>query len=263
MLKVYSNKNPVIPEQFQKIIGSIQRISYPKRQGATSEVIFLYTDRGNYVCKRSSLPKYRTWLSKEAKVMEVLNVNTALSIPTYYHYVEEENNSFLLMSLEEGIPLREALIVARTDEDKKNLIYSFGTQLRTLHETAPPPHWQQQESWLDIQLKKATYNLKNYEVDGDQPLLDSLKINKPVAIPQMLIHGDCTIDNVLVKDNQVHTFIDLSEADFGDPRYDVALAIRSFLYDEVLLKAFYDGYRLQQISKEEFAYFDGGLYEFF
>lgn len=114
-----------------------------------------------------------------------------------------------------------------------------------------------------LQLNKAAYNLKNYEVDGNQQLLESLLVNKPDDIPQTLIHGDCTIDNVLVTNNQVHTFIDLSETAFGDPRYDVALAIRSFLYDEALLNAFYEGYKLNQISKEEFDYFDGGLYEFF
>lgn len=263
MQSLKNAKNQVIPEQFQEIIGNVQRVSYPTRQGATSEVVFLHTDQGNYVCKRSSLPKYRTWLLKEAKVMEELNANITLSIPTYLDFIEDENNSYLLMSMEQGIPLREALMFAKTDEEKTNLIHSFGTMLRSLHETAPPVKWQKQESWLDLQLNKAAYNLKNYEVDGDQQLLDSLKVNKPVAIPQTLIHGDCTIDNVLVANNQVYMFIDLSETAFGDPRYDIALGIRSFLYDEALLNAFYEGYRLQQISKEEFDYFDGGLYEFF
>lgn len=263
MQALKNSKNEAIPAQFHSIIGDVQKISYPTRQGATSEVIFLYTDQGNFVCKRSTAPKYRGWLLKEAKVMEELNDSTTVSIPTYFHYMEDENSSFLLMSLEEGIPLREALIFAKTDVEKINLIYSFGAQLRSLHETPPPPKWLQQEDWLDMQLKKAAYNLKNYEVDGDQRLLESLTVNKPNDITLTLIHGDCTIDNVLVKDNQVHTFIDLSETAYGDPRYDIALAIRSFLYDSVLLSAFYEGYGLQQISKVEFDYFDGGLYEFF
>ena len=244
-------------------MGNVQSISYPTRQGATSEVVFLRTDLGNYVCKCSSMPLYRTWLLKESKVMEELNANIALSIPTFFDFVEDEHNSYLLMSREQGIPLREALISAKTDEEKANLIYSFGTKMRALHETAPPPNWEQRENWLDRQLEKATYNLKTHEVDGDQQLLDNLKANKPNDISPRLIHGDCTIDNVLVTNNKVHTFIDLSETTLGDPRYDVALAIRSFIYDKVLLNAFYKGYSLYQISKEEFDYFDGGLYEFF
>ncbi|MFJ7826603.1 phosphotransferase family protein [Psychrobacillus sp. NPDC096623] len=258
-----NTKNQCIPEQFQKKIGNVLRTSYPKRQGATSKVQFFHADQGNYVCKCSSLPKYRTWLLKEAKVMQELNANTALSIPTYLDFVEDENNSYLLMSMEPGIPLREALSDAKTDEEKTNLIHSFGTMLRTLHVTDPPLKWKQQECWLDMQLKRAAFNLKNYEVDGNQQLLENLILNKPDTIPQTLIHGDCTIDNVLVTDNQVHTFIDLSETAFGDPRYDIALAIRSFLFDKELLDAFYTGYRLQQITNGEFNYFDGGLYEFF
>ena len=258
------NIHKALPKQIEPIIGNVQSLSYPTRQGATSEVVFLHTDHGKYVCKCSSLTNYRIWLLKEAKVMEELNnTNSDLSIPTFLNFWEDDDNSYLLMSREPGIPLREAMLAAKTYEDKVLLIHSFGTKLKTLHEISVPLEWMQQENWLDMQLKKATYNIQNYEVDGNLQLLNSLKENKPRDIPQMLIHGDCTIDNVLVSDNQVETFIDLSGVSFGDPRYDVALAIRSFHYDKALLNAFYGGYTLLQISKEEFDYFDGGLYEFF
>ena len=260
-LKEYIHK--ALPKQFETIIGNIQKVSYPARQGATSEVVFLHTDQGKYVCKRSSLPQYKTWLLEEAKVMKELNTNTSLPIPTFYDYMEDEGNSYLLMSMEEGVPLREALLAVKTNEEQVKLIQSFGEKLKKLHETSLPPEWQHQISWLDIQLKKAAYNLQHYEVDGNPQLLDSLLEHKPRAIPQTLIHGDCTIDNVLVADNSVETFIDLSGVAYGDPRYDVALAIRSFIYDKSLLNAFYKGYTLLRLSKEEFDYFDGGLYEFF
>lgn len=258
------NIHKALTKQMETIIGNVQSLSYPTRQGATSEVVFLHADHGKYVCKRSSLTKYRTWLLEEAKVMEELNnTNSALSIPTFLNFWEDDDNSYLLMSREPGIPLREAMIATKTYEDKVLLIHSFGAKLKLLHENSAPLEWRQQEDWLDMQLKKAAYNLQNYEVDGNLSLLNCLKENKPSAIPQMLIHGDCTIDNVLVSDNHVETFIDLSGVSFGDPRYDVALAIRSFHYDKVLLNAFYEGYTLLHLSKEEFDYFDGGLYEFF
>ena len=250
-------------KQIETNIGNIQSLSYPSRQGATSEVVFLHTKQGNYVCKCSSLPKYRTWLLDEAKAMKELNATVSLSIPTFLDFWEDTDNSYLLMTREPGIPLREAIIDAKTFEEKVNLIHSFGAKLNTLHETSIPPKLQKQECWIDSQLKKASYNLINYEVDGDQQLLDRLIEKKPKAIPQTLIHGDYTIDNVLVSDEQVETFIDLSGVAYGDPRYDVALAIRSFLYDKTLLHAFYAGYKLLKLSKEEFEYFDGGLYEFF
>lgn len=255
--------NPNIPNHFETIIGKIHSFSYPQKQGATSEVSFLYTEKGEFVCKTANRQKYREWLAQEAQVMKCLNEETDLSIPTFYQFVEEEEVSYLLMSLKEGITLREALQKSKTEEERYVLIQSFGQLLKQLHETQPPKSWITEESWLDNQLQKATFNLLNYQVDGDQKLLDILKKNKPNPSNQTLIHGDCTIDNVLVSNGKVQTFIDLAGAAYGDSRYDIALSIRSFRNDETLVNAFYKGYKLQTISKEEFDYFDGGLYEFF
>ncbi|KRE10562.1 phosphotransferase [Priestia megaterium] len=81
----------------------------------------------------------------------------------------------------------------------------------------------------------------------------------------MLIYGDYTIDNVLVHDGQTAAAIDWSGGVYGDPCYDVGLAVRfedgictGSKEREVLFKV--DG---KQISQREFCYFAEGLYEFF
>jgi aminoglycoside phosphotransferase (APT) family kinase protein len=60
--------------------------------------------------------------------------------------------------------------------------------------------------------------------------------------------------------------IDWSGSAFGDPRYDVALAIRpkpnAFQTDEDL-DAFFAGYGEKIVSEEEYRYFAEGLYSFF
>ena len=76
-----------IPKEFLKLIGEIQHISCPTEQRGTSFVVFLHTDKENFVCKCFSLAKYKFWLLKEVKVMEELNAYTPLSISTYLHYV--------------------------------------------------------------------------------------------------------------------------------------------------------------------------------
>ncbi|WP_391115842.1 aminoglycoside phosphotransferase family protein [Psychrobacillus sp. L3] len=255
--------NPVIREQFEEIIGKVHSFSFPKRQGATSKVIFLHTDNGQFVCKAAQTSLYREWLLEEAWIMKHWNEETNLPIPTFYQFVENNEESYLLMSLEKGIPLREALLKAESDEEKYALLESFGELLNQLHETKPPTSCVTKESWLDEQLEKATYNLQNYVVDGDQLLLDKLKRNKPIPFKQSLIHGDCTIDNVLVSNGRVRTFIDLAGSVYGDPRYDIALATRSIRKNDALLQAFYKGYKGETITEEEFDYFDRGLYEFF
>lgn len=44
-LKEYIHK--ALPKQFETIIGNIQKVSYPARQGATSEVVFFTPIKGN------------------------------------------------------------------------------------------------------------------------------------------------------------------------------------------------------------------------
>ncbi|MFF2753096.1 aminoglycoside phosphotransferase family protein [Psychrobacillus sp. NPDC058041] len=255
--------NPTILEHFETIIGKVHSFSFPKRQGGTSEVTFLQTENALFVCKIAKKSLYRGWLLEESRVMKHWNEETNLPIPTFYQFVENNQESYLLMSLEKRIPLREALLKAESDEEKYTLFESFGALLKQLHETKPPTSLVTKESWLDKQLEKATYNLQNYEVDGNQPLLDKLKSHKPTPFKQTLIHGDCTIDNVLVSNGRVRTFIDLAGSAYGDPRYDIALATRSIRNNEALLQAFYKGYEGETITEEEFDYFDKGLYEFF
>ncbi|MFJ7973612.1 aminoglycoside phosphotransferase family protein [Psychrobacillus sp. NPDC096389] len=255
--------NPAILEFFEPILSKVQSFSFPKRQGATSEVIFVQTDKGQFVCKIAKKSPYRDWLKKEAVTIKCLNEETNLPIPIFYQFNETKVESFLLMSQENGIPLREALQQTSNDSEKLALIESFGVLLKQLHQTQAPASWVTERSWLDEQLEVATYNLQNYEVDGDQSLLEKLKRQKPIPSKQTLIHGDCTIDNVLVVDGKVHMLIDLAGAAYGDPRYDIALAIRSIQNNQEMINAFYKGYELQTITTEEFAYFDEGLYEFF
>ncbi len=260
-MNIYNKKN--IPVVFQERIGTIHSFSYPRKQGATSEVTFFTTSLGEFVCKRASHELYRKWLRKESEVVRVLNEETNLPIPSYYGFIEEEDNSYLLMSRIHGVPLRQAMLESTSIEEKSKLAWSFGQLLKNLHHTKPLKSWDLSRNWLENQLATATYNLANYEVDGDQLLLDKLKGNKPSPIPQTIIHGDCTVDNVLVYKGVVSSFIDLSGCSYGDPRYDVALGIRAFLSDPVLLDAFYSGYEAKRMSNEEFTYFEEGLYEFF
>lgn len=80
---------------------------------------------------------------------------------------------------------------------------------------------------------------------------------------QTMIHGDCTTDNVLVMNGKVKMFIDVAGMTVGDPRYDEALAVGRFMKNPELLDAFYEGYNRYKINKEEYQYFDEGLYTFF
>lgn len=97
--------------------------------------------------------------------------------------------------------------------------------------------------------------------DGTQALWQEINKCRPSHVPQTMIHGDCTTDNIMVLDEEVYAFIDVAFMTVGDPRYDVALAIRKF--NDLERQTFYEGYKRYRLTQKEAVYFEKGLYEFF
>jgi aminoglycoside phosphotransferase (APT) family kinase protein len=245
-------------QQIEKIIGNIDEETFLDEQGCTSEVRKLVADNKSYILKSSFKPKYREWLKSEA---ETLRTMPHLPIPMYIGFFEEQDGSHLLMSFEEGITLRQALSEAGSSEKELKLIRSFGRFLHHFHEQNKTGTLEQ--IWLKRQLAKAESYLVKRQTDGSRELLEHLKQSRPKPVIQALIHGDCTTDNVLVRDGEVSLFIDVAGLTTGDPRYDEALAIGRFKDNPGYVKAFYEGYTRYRISEEEYRYFDEGIYEFF
>ncbi len=250
-------------KKVEDIIGEIIEISLLENQGCTSEVRKIVTDGETYLLKSSFSERYRNWLKQEAKVLKRLENKHIIPVPKYYGYIEEEKSSHVIMSFEKGIPLTLALENSNSIDEKKLLIKSFGQLLQQLHQSQIIDSLITTENWLDYQLARAEKYLNSGDTDGTLELLNKLKTSIPKSVKQTMIHGDCTTDNVIVKDGKVQMFIDVSGMTVGDPRYDESLAIRSFKNNEEFIKAFYSGYTRYMVSNDEFLFFDKGLYEFF
>ncbi|MFD2046524.1 phosphotransferase family protein [Ornithinibacillus salinisoli] len=252
-----------IPKELSRDIHSI---TFPN-QGCTSNVGIIHTTEGKFILKRAKGELYRQWLAKEATLLRLLT-KTPLPIPRIYRFIEENNRdqSWILMEYIDGNSLGEVLQHSKSDEERHNLIYQFGNILRELHQTPCPEELITSKPWLDDMLEQSQYNLDHYEVDGTQGLLDELTENRPKDYKQTLIHGDYTIDNVLVHEGKIVGIIDWSGGAYGDPRYDAALAIRTqpnaFENDEDK-KTFFAGYGETIVDEVEYIYFEQGLYEFF
>ncbi|WP_166000923.1 aminoglycoside phosphotransferase family protein [Bacillus sp. Cs-700] len=244
----------------EEMIGKIEGMSLLQDQGCTSEVHQVVTEEGRYMLKSSYERKYREWLRNEAVVLEKLNTNTEIPTPSYYGYFEGKNSSHLLMSFEKGITLTTALREAEKQE-QLSLIKSFGQFLQRLHETTVSGF--HSNHWLAEQLKKAEGYVESGHTDGSFELLKKLISHPPSSVHQTMIHGDCTTDNVMVINGKVSMFIDVAGMTIGDPRYDESLAIRKWMNHHESIEAFYEGYRRYKVTKEEFEYFNDGLYEFF
>ncbi|WP_245208947.1 phosphotransferase family protein [Gottfriedia endophytica] len=254
-----------LPIEIKEELGVIKNIQYPK-QGCTSDVAVIETDATTYVVKRAKGEQYCSWLSKESSVLNALK-NCSLPIPNVFNFVEqkEESQSWILMDFLEGETVRSALLNEKNREKRQDIVYQFGKVLSQIHSTPCPKEFYPSSTWLEEMLKTAEYNLKHYEVDGTRELLDTIKTNKPRPVKQTLIHGDFTVDNVLMNNGKISGIIDWSGGAFGDPRYDASLAIRrkKDVFEEEDVAIFFEGYRSKIINNEERQYFDNGLYEFF
>ncbi|MDZ5472406.1 phosphotransferase [Bacillus sp. 31A1R] len=255
--------NHSLKEKIENVIGSIHKMNVLDEQGWTSEVRRIFTGDRSFLLKSSYKEKYRTWLKAEAQVLKKLNKNTVISIPEYVGFIKEQHSDHLIMSFEDGMSLTAALTKASSLTEKKSLIRSFGQFLHQFHEKEPLEILVGEGEWLEGQLLKAQNYVENGQTDGDLTLLNHLKTKKPTPVKQTMIHGDCTTDNVFVIDREVQLFIDVAGMTVGDPRYDESLAIRKFWNNPEYLTAFYEGYTRYRVTKEEFHYFNEGLYEFF
>jgi aminoglycoside phosphotransferase len=254
-----------IPSEILGQIGNVRHVILP-RQGHTSTVAVLDTFDRKYVIKKTEHELYNEWLSDEYRALQVLE-GTGLPVPKTHSFYADQQSRWLLMDHLEGISLRQYLASDPDRMNRERAIASFGHSLKQLHEYPCPKEWRQSDQdWLDSMLIKAANNLAHYSVDGTEELLSSLRKNRPSSVQPTLIHGDFTMDNVIVRDGEVIGIIDWAGASCGDPRYDVALATRpkaNAFEDQWDKEIFYDAYGRLRLTDEEYRYFEDGIYNFF
>ena len=259
-----------IPSVILAAIGPVLRLS-KGAQGMTSTLVIAETAGGRFAIKHSSGVLYSGWLAREYRALTAL-AESGLAVPHPRAFTRDDNGivpqCWLAMDYLPGIPIAVALAAEHSSARRANLLYAFGSALNAIHRTIPPvalPRYN--AGWLEYMLEEAGENLEHFNVDGSPQLLARLRQTRPEAVTESLIHGDYTIDNVLVDGDVVTGVIDWAGGAVGDPRYDIALAIRqqaeAFGAEHTGdLDAFFEGYGARALSQKEFDYFNG-LYEFF
>lgn len=256
-----------IPIEIKEYLNKINSMRFP-RQGYTSNVGLIENNQGFYALKRTKGELNCSSLNREITVLNCLTHETKLPIPKVKKFVEQKSQkeSWALIEFLEGETLRTALYNEKSKENRQEIIFNFGNLLREIHSTPCPNELIGERPWLDQMLYHAEHNLKKYKVDGTEELLEKIKTNKPKVYNQTLIHGDFTIDNVLVSNGVVTGVIDWSGGAYGDPRYDVSLAIRpkpNAFENEIDKQIFIEGYGGKIVDDNVYDYFVNGLYEFF
>lgn len=251
------------PEEILSFLGHIYGLFFPP-QGDTSAVAIADTTNGRYVVKRSHGEQFGSWLKQEYGVLEAL-VQAPFPTPHPYTFVQRETTegleSWLVMSYIPGEPLVIAIDFKANQEVRWSMLRAFGNILAAIHSYPAPSGLQS-----DRTLENAEYNFFHFLTEGDTELLEQLKQRRPHPVPSTLIHGDFTVDNVLISRGKVAGIIDWAGGGLGDPRYDVALAIRpekgGLFHTQQDRQAFFAGYGLSGLSESDYEYFVN-LYEFF
>lgn len=256
-----------IPTGIRENLNKINSINFP-RQGYTSNLGLIESDQGFFALKRTKGKLFSSMLKKEVSILNCLNNKTELPVPKVKKFIEQDNSneSWALIDFIEGETIRQALFNEYNNETRQEIIYNFGKILSKIHSTPCPDELINEQPWLDQMLYQAEYNFNHYEVDGTKELLERVKIKKPKEYKQTLIHGDFTIDNVMISNGVITGVIDWSSGAYGDPRYDVSLAIRpkpNAFKKEIDKQIFFEGYGSKIIDDDDYDYFAKGLYEFF
>ncbi|MFJ5788870.1 phosphotransferase family protein [Lysinibacillus sp. NPDC093197] len=256
-----------IPSEIKEYLFNIDSIKFP-RQGYGSDVGLIENNQGFYALKRTKGQVNCSLLNREVKVINCLTNETNLPIPKVKIFVEKKfkNESWALVEFIEGETVRTALYNEKNNEKRQEIIFNFGNLLRQIHSTPCPNELIGERPWLDQMLCNAELNFKKNNEDGTKKLLEKIKSIKPNEFKQTLIHGDYTIDNILVNKGVITGVIDWGGGAYGDPRYDVSLAIRPKLNafeNETDKQTFFEGYGGKIIDDILYDYFVKGLYEFF
>ena len=251
------------PTEIASFLGSIHQLTYPP-QGDTATVAVVEAARGRYVVKCSRGERFGSWMEREYNALIALSQSP---FPTPYPHVfvqrevVGELEAWLVMSYLPGDPLVVVVNNEPDPEARLSILRAFGKALATIHQ-----HTGSSELCSDRNLVGAAYNFLRYSTEGDAELLARLKQYQPEPVPSTFIHGDFTVDNVLISEGKVTGIIDWAGGGRGDPRYDLALAVRpketglfQTLQDR---QAFFEGYSLSDLNRDEYAYFVS-LYEFF
>jgi aminoglycoside phosphotransferase (APT) family kinase protein len=277
----------IFPPEVLDALGRVDSLTYPP-QGCTSAVVIAETVLGPRVVKRSTGRLFCAWLEQEYRVLGALD-GRRLPIARAHDFIRRDTAAepgngpagdrpecWLIMDYLPGELLARVLEAEQDAQSRAALLRIFGQALAAIHAVPAPAELALPGgAWLDVMLERAAHNLAHFKVDGTPQLLERLQHERPHLVEATLIHGDYTIDNLLVIDTgggwRLSGIIDWSGGALGDPRYDIALATRPQreAFDdqrEADLVAFYEGYshggNSKPLSQDVSQYFID-LYEFF
>jgi kanamycin kinase/aminoglycoside 3'-phosphotransferase-2 len=159
-----------------------------------------------------------------------------LPVPEVIYYGKDDSNEYLLISEVKGIHTASKVY----ETNLPQLMHLLGTGLKTVHSVAVEqcPF----DQTLDIKLSAARERVENGYVDENEfdkirqglsatAILEELIATRPHFEDLVFTHGDYCLPNIMVHEDRISGFIDWGRGGISDRYQDLALALRSIVYN--------------------------------
>ncbi|HWI63205.1 MAG TPA: aminoglycoside phosphotransferase family protein [Symbiobacteriaceae bacterium] len=215
-----------LPVEVHAALGRIDRVEQPE-QGRCNLLQILHTESGSYVLK-AARGRYRVReLWAEHAAMELLH-GSAVPVPRSLLFVEMGDEAVQLRELVGGTPLKHVLRGA----ERRDGLMAMARTLAAIHLLPGPGGWTWSD-WTDGALAAAERNMRAGAIDLEEDFPDDppeavlawLHANRPAPGAVTLLHGDYRPKNLLWEAGRISGVIDWAFADYGDPYYDLGIAV--------------------------------------
>lgn len=219
--------------------------------GETSFVQFVSGRESERVVKCSQGPVYDDLLAREYEVLRAL-ADTDLPVPRAFGLHREDGVAWLVTERMPGEPLW----IRRRDQpdhpEHLSWMQQTGRLLAQIHCTPLPPAFPSGSAtpWREPDRRRRKRAIADSRLED--VLSEALTRDDDEEPVRTLVHGDFTLDNVLV-DQQISAVIDWGAAGPGDPAFDIALALSTAPHIQLTadeIASFLQGYREGPLSPE-------------
>ncbi len=176
-----------------------------------------------------------------------------LNCPKVYYWNEIDNKKVLIMEFKEGIP------AFKFDD----IGYDLGRNLKKIH-SINIDKCKFNNNSVDILLSNCLDRLdsimleinKTYPNEKKERIINFLKENKPTD--KVLIHGDYSLPNILIKNKKEYSFIDLGDLSVSSKYFDFYYFIKSLKINKkiFMIQEFLKGYGIEMLNENYLKWMD-------
>lgn len=221
--------NIIFPKEILKYVENLKYTE--NRVGMTESVVLTFDE---YVLKIE-----KTYEESNNEIRMLNWLQNRLPVPKVISFTQKDGYNYILMSKVKGLMLFDDEILK--DPFNAAKLLADGIKMLWNIDITECPY----NNSLDNKLRLAKYRVQNnlvdeldidfeylmkFNIQSTNELLEYLIKNKPKE-DKVLSHGDYCLPNILIKENEISGFIDLGRAGISDMWQDIALGVRSFIYN--------------------------------